>query len=150
MGSYVCGSYELVQRDLEAVFSSALAGHVDSTLRRLEVPEAFFIRQELVNFKKVMLYLHEQGLSLERSLAQLNTFLNYDMDGSQSCLATNDDYWAPSVWSAELIDTHMKCKGRCMATADVRRFCKDICCFPRHPDEPVGPRGVAIERLPGS
>lgn len=143
--SYACGSFELVQRDLRAVLPAALADDVELLLRRLGVPEAFTVRTELVNYKKVMLYVHQQGVLLERSLAQLNTFLNYDATARR-----DDEYWVPSPWSAELLETHMQCKGRCMATADVRRLCKEICCLPRHPSEPLGLALAALEQLPRS
>lgn len=139
--NYNCGAFWLVQRDLEAVLPSAHARQALQLLRSAGVPEAFHVREELVNYKKVCLHVHQQGVLLERSLSQLATFFR------------------TSEWSEELgCSVHTpersmlsrartQCKGRCEASYDARLIGKLLCGLPRHPDTA---RQASLAQLPRS
>merc|ERR1719265_2331936 len=106
INDYCCGSFALVERDLRAVLPAPLAQAAIDLAEECQVPEAFRVREELVNFKKVMLHVHQQGSLLERSLARVATFF-YDEAQEQQGFAV------PSRRRSELTDARGQCKGRC-------------------------------------
>jgi len=128
---YCCGSFSLVQRDLEATLSPGRAAEVLALLARVRIPEAFESRLEMVCLKKVSLFLHLQGSSLERQLAQLATFWHGEHEQDPSC----PSIWRHSARLTELSDARMQCSGACTATADARTLGKLICSMPRHPEK---------------
>ena len=128
---YCCGSFSLVRRDLEATLTAGRAAEVLALLTRLRVPEAFESRLEMVCLKKVSLFLHLQGSSLERQLAQLATFWHGEHEQDPGC----PSIWRHSARLTDLSDARMQCSGACAATADARTLGKLICSMPRHPEK---------------
>eukprot|EP00927_Polykrikos_kofoidii_P032416 TRINITY_DN27623_c0_g1_i1.p1 TRINITY_DN27623_c0_g1~~TRINITY_DN27623_c0_g1_i1.p1 ORF type:complete len:763 (+),score=151.13 TRINITY_DN27623_c0_g1_i1:197-2485(+) len=142
INDYCCGAFSLVERDLSVALSQALAVQVTGFLRELLVPEAFRTREELINYKKVLLHDYQQGLTLERSLAQLTAFF-HGSDKEQRA----GGHWCPSARLAELSDARMQCKGRCEASFDARLLGKQLCNLPRHVDKA---RSSVLDALPRS
>jgi hypothetical protein len=58
MQFYSCGTFALVERDIVATLPEQ-AAHVLDLLVRLRVPEAFALRNEVVNLKKASYYVHQ-------------------------------------------------------------------------------------------
>eukprot|EP00929_Paragymnodinium_shiwhaense_P115874 TRINITY_DN85028_c0_g1_i1.p1 TRINITY_DN85028_c0_g1~~TRINITY_DN85028_c0_g1_i1.p1 ORF type:complete len:656 (+),score=152.50 TRINITY_DN85028_c0_g1_i1:64-2031(+) len=142
INDYCCGSFSLIERDVNAVLPQALAGDVIALLREVKLPDAFRLREELINYKKVLLHDHHEGLAIERTLAQLTAFF-HDSDVEERA----GGYFEPTPRLAELSDSRMQCKGRCEAAYDARLLSKLLCCLPRHPDKG---RPDALEKLPSS
>eukprot|EP00929_Paragymnodinium_shiwhaense_P062013 TRINITY_DN30961_c0_g1_i2.p1 TRINITY_DN30961_c0_g1~~TRINITY_DN30961_c0_g1_i2.p1 ORF type:complete len:676 (+),score=90.79 TRINITY_DN30961_c0_g1_i2:102-2030(+) len=138
--NYSCGAYSLVERDIKAVLPPATAEAVLEKLHQGGVPRAFRVREELVNYKKVSLHIHEQGVQLERSLGQVAAFFR---EGERS----PGGFWVHTERRTTLSDAHTQCKGRCQASFDARHMGKHICCVPRHPQNP---KAAALEDLPRS
>jgi len=139
--SYCCGSWTLIQRDVTAVLDEKLAQSALALLGSLGVCEAFRLREELVNYKKVLLHVHQQGLSVERSLCQLASFFHEER------VKCDGGFSRPSTRRGEIADAVMQCKGRCEATYDARQIGKLLCNLPRHPEKG---RPRALEELPFS
>ncbi|CAE8651674.1 unnamed protein product, partial [Polarella glacialis] len=141
IGNYCCGSFDLIERDVAAVLSPGLANEALALLRSLGLPEAFQMREELVNYKKVLLHVHQQSSEMEVSLNQLTAFFR---DDRERCAG---GFSKPTARLGELSDVRTQCKGRCKATYDARLLGKHICNLPRHPSKP---RPSGLEGLPQS
>lgn len=126
---YCCGSFALVERDFNAVLPPSLAEEARAALCDLGLPQAFRSREELVNYKKVLLHVNQQGISTERSLSQLVAFFRDDR------VRCRGGFSLPSERLGELSDLRARCKGRCEAAYDARLVGKSICNLPRHPDK---------------
>lgn len=136
---YCCGAFSLVERDIQLVFSPQLSCHILALLREIAIPEAFRLREEVVNYKKVLLHEHRQGLSLERSLAQVASF--FHGDASERC----GSFWVPDERSSRVSDARQQCQGRIDAAHDTRQLGKAVCSLPRHPQES---RTALLRNLP--
>ncbi|CAE8610782.1 unnamed protein product, partial [Polarella glacialis] len=121
IGNYCCGSFDLIERDVAAVLSPGLANEALALLRSLGLPEAFQMREELVNYKKVLLHVHQQSSEMEVSLNQLTAFFR---DDRERCAG---GFSKPTARLGELSDVRTQCKGRCKATYDARLLGKHIC-----------------------
>ncbi|CAK0819959.1 unnamed protein product [Prorocentrum cordatum] len=135
--SYCCGNWALVEKDIVAVLPQALARTVLDLLGTLAVREAFRVREELVNYKKVLLHVHQRGLDVERRLAQLASFFHEERE------RCDGGFSRPSERRAKITDARMECKGRCEATYDARLLGKALCGLPRHPSSAAGAARLA-------
>lgn len=140
IAQYSCATFSLVERDIVTALSSDAAREVLSVVRRLRVPEALQIREELVNYKKVSLHVHEQGIQLERRLGQLVHFFREEE-------RTAGGYLVHTKRRTELSDAKTRCKGRCESSFDARTMGKHLCCVSRHPAKS---RSKPLEDLPHS
>ena len=125
--SYCCGTWTLVEKDIVAVLPPALAKTVLDLLGTLGVREAFRVREELVNYKKVLLHVHQRGLDVERRLAQLASFFHEERERCDGGFSRH------SARRAKITDARMECKGRCEATYNARLLGKALCGLPRRP-----------------
>ncbi|CAK0819958.1 unnamed protein product [Prorocentrum cordatum] len=164
--SYCCGNWALVEKDIVAVLPQALArpsGRASAEVQLAEVQpaaastaptpglprtvldllgtlavrEAFRVREELVNYKKVLLHVHQRGLDVERRLAQLASFFHEERE------RCDGGFSRPSERRAKITDARMECKGRCEATYDARLLGKALCGLPRHPSSAAGAARLA-------
>ena len=88
--------------------------------------EAFLIRRELCNFKKVCLNIFQEGKVVEKDLRQLAAFFFVDQ------LAFAEDSVEYERYS-HLCDRLMVLRGTLEAVFDFRNTTKAICAMPRHP-----------------
>eukprot|EP00667_Euglena_gracilis_P031674 EG_transcript_46492 len=72
-------SLEAAKRDLEGSLPAAVVGCILERCRELAVPEAFMVRQELVQLKKVFLILAQEAAHVERQLKRLCVFHYCDL-----------------------------------------------------------------------
>ena len=166
-------SFDLIERDLKIVLEEEQAHVVIAGLEE-DLRQAFRLREELVNMKKVAYHVHRSGTLIERSLAQLATFFRSDHedeksneskqemvmqssqleevttlsnDSTEAACSTSSGYYIHSDRFTRIVDTRMQCKGACHAAADARAIAKQICCLPRHPDKS---RTKYLENFPHS
>lgn len=129
------GRFDLVRRDLVVALGdeegSRAARFVDSAGA---VADAFGIRKNVVNLKKVLLQSQYEIESLDLRLRRLSTFFRSDFDKRTG--------FRGAARFREIVVAHGRCKGAAKAIFDARMFTKQICCVPRHPDEPR-PRRLA-------
>jgi len=64
------GNIGLVQRDLRAVLDEGQMRAVENAYKEERLEEAWLVRKELINFKKVCLHLFEEARSTEKDLRQ--------------------------------------------------------------------------------
>eukprot|EP00428_Durinskia_dybowskii_P041492 CAMPEP_0170278844 /NCGR_PEP_ID=MMETSP0116_2-20130129/39430_1 /TAXON_ID=400756 /ORGANISM="Durinskia baltica, Strain CSIRO CS-38" /LENGTH=623 /DNA_ID=CAMNT_0010530163 /DNA_START=29 /DNA_END=1898 /DNA_ORIENTATION=+ len=139
VNDYCCGAFALVERDLEAVLPPRFAYPQLPSVAG--VREAFRVREELVNYKKVALHMHHQGNLLERRLAQLATFFRSSEWNEQQAFYVHTPERA--VLSAALT----QCRGRCEASYDARVLGKFLCGLGRHPESSLP---IGLVELPNS
>ena len=133
IGDYACGAWRLVERDVAAVLPEAAAELVVRWLQGVEVPQAFALRAELCNLKKCIYFVMQQGVTLERQLAQLATFFHDERE--EHAIDKACGFWVHSRRLTELSDARMQAKGACAALADARAIGKHCCALPRHPSK---------------
>jgi hypothetical protein len=125
------GRWQLVGRDLgELQAAGAMPPRMGATVRRVcaahRVGAAFDLRVELVNYKKVVLHLFNEGGVVEKDLRQLSALLHCPLaDGS----APRPAQRAYAALAAAVMDA----KGSRTAMQDARVFTKTICTISRHP-----------------
>ncbi len=118
-------------RDLgELQAANALPSCVGAAVRRVcashRVAAAFDLRVELVNYKKVVLHLFNEGGVVEKDLRQLSALLHCPLaEGA----APRPAQLAYASLSAAVMDA----KGSRTAMQDARVFTKTICTLSRHP-----------------
>jgi hypothetical protein len=135
------GSYDLVLRDLRAVLPTSVVVRLQEACTTSRVQEAFGIRRELINFKKICLHVWHSARELERELQQLTTFFYRDIQGDlEGGFEHGEKYIVASNALTE-------CRGVLTAIIDARNFVKAICCVPRHPR---GERPSRLQQLPYS
>ena len=123
--------WELMLRDLRIGLSSEEhVAAVLSVLDKHQVHSAFAIRNNVVNYKKVLLGVYRNGVTLSHDLRRLAAFFReppLDLDESHR------GFFRPSRYR-ELSDALCTTDGAVGGVLDARRFCKAVCCVPRHPD----------------
>ena len=147
------GNFGLVMRDLRAVFPEESDGSkandgvsedvrfIEETCRSAGVHNAFHLRRELVNLKKVCQHILEDAKQTERELKQLTTFYYNDI------VQTDREGFYHSKRYADISDKMKQCQGSTQTILDMRGFLKAICCVPRHAD---GDRPRLLANLPFS
>ena len=122
--------WKLCVRDLSVGLSSEVAESVQRVLVTHGVDAAFVLRDNLVNYKKVLLGIFRDAGVIHRDLRRLATFFR---EPPTSC---EDAAFLRSSRHRELCDALSTTAGALAGVHDARRFCKAICCVPRHPDAP--------------
>lgn len=118
-------------RDLgELQAANALPSSVGAAIRRVcashRVAAAFDLRVELVNYKKVVLHLFNEGGVVEKDLRQLSALLHCPLAEGAAPRPAQLAY-------ASLAAAVMDAKGSRTAMQDARVFTKTICTLSRHP-----------------
>ena len=170
--SYEQGNLSLVARDLTAVFPPTLAREALETCDAAGLGDAFDLRRNVVNLKKVLLHSWHAAEPLEKELRQLSTFFRCvrvvrhhrrrppprpalpcpDPSPRSSVSPRRKDMSYENGFvnierHREICVAHMTCKGAAHAVYDARVVAKQICCIPRHPS---APRPARLEQLPKS
>jgi len=136
---YEQGRWSLVERDVLAGFGSALGARVAEFLNaRGSISDAFAIRRNCVNLKKVLLHAQYDIAIVEKKLRRLSTFYRSDF-AVERRYAFGFRYRSISVAGA-------RAKGTFLAIADARVFTKQICCVPRLPSQPRPKRLASMPR----
>lgn len=131
VGDFEYGRWALVLRDLcELQAAGALPPCVGVAVRRVcashRVAAAFDLRVELVNYKKVVLHLFNEGGVVEKDLRQLSALLHCPLGEGSAPRPAQRAY-------AALATAVMDAKGSRTAMQDARVFTKTICTLSRHP-----------------
>ena len=139
------GKWALAERDLrELTASGALPAHVAATLRRVcashRAAAAFDLRVELVNYKKVVLHLFNEGGVIEKDLRQLTALLHCPLTPGSAPPDAQRAY-------TSLASAVMDAKGSRTAMQDARVFTKTICTIWRHP---ASRKKSRLDGLPGT
>ena len=125
--SYEQGRWELVRRDVAAALGDAVARRACAFLDDVgAIQDAFGIRTNAVNFKKVLLRVLYETEALELRLRRLLTYYRGDMH--------KDGGYRDAARFRETCAAHGRCRGAMKAICDARVFLKQICCVPRHPE----------------
>ena len=106
-----------------------------SVLDKHQVHSAFAIRNNVVNYKKVLLGVYRNGVTLSHDLRRLAAFFREpppDLSGGAKD-ESHRGFFRPSRYR-ELSDALCTTDGAVGGVLDARRFCKAVCCVPRHPD----------------
>ena len=136
---YEQGRWSLVERDVLAAFGLALGARVAEFLNaRGSISDAFAIRRNCVNLKKVLLHAQYDIAIVEKKLRRLSTFYRSDF-AVERRYAFGFRYRSISVAGA-------RAKGTFLAIADARVFTKQICCVPRLPSQPRPKRLASMPR----
>eukprot|EP00936_MAST-01D_sp_MAST-1D-sp1_P000855 g855.t1 len=136
------GSYAMVERELR-LLPADLVPQALAICSDAHVEEAFCVRRELINFKKVQLTMFKAATTLERSLRQLVAFFR------QSVYDTASRSIVHSPQHSRLCDVLSASKGVLATLFDCRLMAKTICCVPRHPGS-SSPRDAKLTALPHS
>lgn len=111
--SYQQGAMKYIQEDLTALLPPKMA---ESALRMCEsrgdLTNAFELRRNVVNLKKVLLHSWHAAEPLEKELRRLSTFWRYDM-----CF---ENGFVHAHRYREVCVAHMRCKGATHAAFDGR------------------------------
>ena len=127
--NFAQGSHALVEADVRAVFPPRLASLALRAIARVaRLPEAFALRRNVVNLKKVLLHGWHESEPLEKELRRMSTFWRSDMSFEEG--------FANAARQREICVAHMTLKGAAHACFDGRVVTKAICCVGRHPDAP--------------
>ena len=143
-------------RDLQLGLSEASAAAVEAFLDDVGLRSAFVVRDNLVNYKKVLLGIYRSSVCLSHDLRRLVTFFRAppstfaDGETGEAAAAGGDGraFFRPSV-HRQLSDALSATDGAVGCLLDGRRFTKAVCCVPRHPDAHYPARGVAPVRVFG-
>lgn len=120
------GNFRLVARDVETAFGATLGGRIARFLNDAgAVEDAFTIRKNAVNLKKVLLHAQVDAEEQAKCLNRLTTFYRNDM--------SKEDGYARCFRYREICVAAGRCKGAMLAIFDARMFTKSICCVPRMP-----------------
>lgn len=123
------GDIYLVEQDLLPVVPRDVALDVLQLLKAEGLENAYHVRKEMVNFKKVCLNVYQEADKLEKDIRQMCSFFH----SSDAVLSESGDYHIHSARYTELCQTRNACKGALGVVADVRRITKAVCCVPRFP-----------------
>lgn len=137
--SYEQGRWELVTRDVAAALGDAVASTTCALLDDVgAIQDAFGIRTNAVNLKKVLLRTLEETQALEVRLRRLVTYYRGDMHKDRG-------YRTAARYRAACA-AHGRCRGAMQAICDARVYLKQICCVPRHPACPRPKRLASTPR----
>ena len=149
--------WELLVRDLRLGLTPDDVEAVEAVLAAHGVNEAFVLRDNLVNYKKVLLGIYRNNVALVHDLRRLATFFREPpaamaekgesepgeetVPSATAAVRTESDQAAesgrgfirPSRYR-ELSDALCSTAGAVGGLLDGRRFTKALCCVPRHPD----------------
>ena len=122
MHHFAQGSFELVRKDLEATLDGpAEVAAVCAACEAVGVLDAFAVRRELINYKKVCLHLMLRVQGTERRLARLTTFYfrvhGADIKKGAGGYVHDERYTA-------LANALQRCKGLLLAVRDGRDLAK--------------------------
>ena len=133
------GSFRLVRRDLRLALGETLG---EATAQFLDavgaIEDAFSVRKNIVNLKKVLLHAQSECEDVARALNQLTTFYRSD-------LSREGDYRSAGRYR-EIAVAGARCRGTFLGIFDARMFTKEICCIPRMPDACRPKRLAAMPR----
>ena len=137
MHNFAQGSFELVVKDLEAfcweehgLEGAAGVAAVRSACEAVGVLDAFAVRRELINYKKVCLHMLLRIQGTERRLARLTTFY-FRVHGA--LIQEGGGLYVHHESYTELANALQRCRGLLLAVRDGRDLAKSICCVPRAP-----------------
>ena len=120
------GNFRLVVRDVETALGATLGAEIVRFLNDAgRVEDAFTIRKNAVNLKKVLLHAQVDAEEQAKCLNRLTTFYRNDM--------SKEDGYARCFRYREICVAAGRCKGAMLAIFDARMFTKSICCVPRMP-----------------
>ena len=119
-------SFETACLDLRSTLPPHVAAQVVALCEVHGVPDAFRVRRELVNFKKVCLLVAQDAADLELSLKRLCVYFFCDLVRTRREAPEHRRY-------VSLSQTLMQCKGALQAVFDARNLTKALCSVPRHP-----------------
>ena len=130
--------WELLLRDLRIGLTPEQSQLVEKLLVTNGMRRAFVVRANLVNYKKVLLGIYRSSVTLSHDLRRLAAFFREppaefadDDDSSER----HRGFFRPTRYR-ELSDALCTTDGTVGGLLDARRFCKAVCCVPRHPDAP--------------
>ena len=92
--------------------------------------DAFAVRRELINYKKVCLHMLLRIQGTERRLARLTTFY-FRVHGA--LIQEGGGLFVHHERYTELANALQRCRGLLLAVRDGRDLAKSICCVPRAP-----------------
>ena len=129
--------WKLLLRDLSFGLPPERSRAVELALEAAGVHDAFVLRDNMVGFKKVLLGIFRSNLALTHDLRRLATFFREPPATFSEEPATcgSRAFFRPSRYR-ELCDALCTTEGALGGVVDARRYCKAICCVPRHPDAP--------------
>jgi len=134
--SFNQGSMSFIEQDLR-VLPEAMARQALDAMDRVALRDAFDLRRNVVNLKKVLLHSWHTSEPLEKELRRMSTFWRGDMSW--------DNGFLDAARYRDVCVAHMRCKGAAHAVFDGRVMTKAICCVPRHPELP---RPAKLSGLP--
>ena len=134
--SFNQGSMSFIEQDLR-VLPEAMARQALDAMDRVALRDAFDLRRNVVNLKKVLLHSWHTSEPLEKELRRMSTFWRGDMSW--------DNGFLDAARYREVCVAHLRCKGAAHAVFDGRVMTKAICCVPRHPELP---RPAKLSGLP--
>ena len=163
LSSYPTG-WSFVLLDLRTCLDQESLMSVEAILGMHGVEEAFAARENLVNYKKLLLHMHEEGRRVTHELRRLVAFFReplsgvahdvaYDLDTAYGLVQRARGGLSPGVGfrrsgtHQELCDALGFASGAVDAFHDARRLGKETCCVPRDGTPPTA--GV-LRGLPGS
>jgi hypothetical protein len=133
MHNFAQGSFELIRKDLEATLDcSADVAAVCSACEAVGITDAFAVRRELINYKKVMLHMMLNVQRTEQRLARLTTFY-YRVHGADMKKQGSGEEYVHDPRYTTLANALHRCRGLLCAVRDGRDLAKSICCVPRQP-----------------
>ena len=127
--------WDHLERDLQAALSPTDLCTVEATLECHGVRAAMVCRDNLVNYKKVLLGIYQNSVVLSHDLRRLATFYREppaDYAKRNACDGGRG-YMRPEPYCT-LSDALGTTEGATSGLLDGRRFIKAVCCVPRHPD----------------
>ena len=124
--SYNQGSMSFIEQDLTRVLPPSMAAQALDAMDRMKLRDAFDLRRNVVNLKKVLLHSWHTSEPTEKELRRMSTFWRGDMSWANG--------FVDVTRHREVCVAHMRCKGAAHAVFDGRVMTKAICCVPRHPD----------------
>jgi len=135
MQKYAQGSFELVKKDLAILDDQAEISAVCAACEAVGVLDAFAVRRELINYKKVCLHMMHRIQGTERKLSRLATFYFRDVQVAE--IKRGESRKAGEFEHGErytaLAKALQRCRGLLLAVRDARDLAKSICCVPRQP-----------------
>ena len=134
--SFNQGSMSFIEQDLR-VLPEAMARQALDAMDRVALRDAFDLRRNVVNLKKVLLHSWHTSEPLEKELRRMSTFWRGDMSWVNG--------FVDVARYREVCVAHTRCKGAAHAVFDGRVMTKAICCVPRHPELP---RPAKLSGLP--
>ena len=152
--SYAQGSLSLVEKDLIAHCDSAIMGVALSVCAQHGVADAFYLRRELVNLKKIVLHTFIDTIAQEKELRQLCCFFYGDhhfarLGAEDSESAATERAFTHSARYDAVCVALARCRAARSALNDARDYLKGLCSLPRHPDVAWQERLQALPAIEG-